>query len=98
MAIGRKIPVAKVSTLADGRIFSGRQAKELKLIDELGSFSVALDKAAELGGIKGEWKILYPKKDKITAIREILEESGAKTILNLVDLMVQRNYSAVLPE
>lgn len=98
VATGRKIPVAKVSTLADGRIFSGRQAKEMKLIDKLGNFSVALDKAAELGGIKGEWKVLYPKKDKITAIREIFEESGAKTILNLVDLMVQKNSSAVLPE
>ena len=98
VAAGRKMPVAKVSSLADGRIFSGYQAKELKLVDELGNFSVALDKAAELSGIKGKWKILYPSKDKITVIREILEESGARTMLNMMDLMTHRNFSTVLSE
>jgi len=99
VAQGRSLPEEKVKSLADGRIFSGQQALELKLVDELGNFSVALDKAAEIAKISGEWKVLYPKKDKITAIREILEESGARTILNLVDLMSQRNSSsAVVPE
>ena len=99
VAQGRSLPEEKVKSLADGRIFSGQQALELKLVDELGNFSVALDKAAEIAKISGEWKVLYPKKDKITAIREILEESGARTMLNLVDLMSQRNSSsAVVPE
>ncbi len=99
VAKGRSLPGEKVKSLADGRIFSGQQALELKLVDELGNFSVALDKAAEIAKISGDWKVLYPKKDKITAIREILEESGARTILNLVDLMSQRNSSsAVVPE
>jgi len=99
VAQGRSLPEEKVKSLADGRIFSGQQALELKLVDELGNFSVALDKAAEIAKISGEWKVLYPKKDKITAIREILEESGARTMLNLVDLNSQRNSSsAVVPE
>ncbi len=95
---GRKLPVEDVARLADGRIFSGRQAMDLKLVDEIGNFSVALEKAARLGNIEGEWKLLYPKKDKITAIREILEESGARTILNLMDLMAHRDLAAAVPE
>ncbi len=98
VADSRKLSLEKVTSLADGRIFSGHQALELKLVDELGNFSVALDKAAELGKISGKWKAIYPKKDKITAIREILEESGAKTISNLLDLVALKNTSAVVPE
>ena len=95
---GRKIPVEKVKALADGRIFSGKQAKALGLVDELGNFSVALEKAAEIAGIKGEWDVLYPRKDKITAIREILEDSGARTMVKFLKIVTQNNASAIVPE
>lgn len=39
---GRNIPIEKVKTIADGRIYSGRQAQKLGLVDELGSYSDAL--------------------------------------------------------
>ena len=42
IAEGRKIPIEKVKTIADGRIYSGRQAQKLGLVDELGSYSDAL--------------------------------------------------------
>ena len=35
---GRDLPKEKVSTIADGRMYDGRQAKELKLIDRLRLF------------------------------------------------------------
>ncbi len=98
VASSRHLSMEKVTALADGRIFSGEQAKELGLLDELGNFSVALDKAAKLAGIEGQWEVLYPKKDKISALREILEESGARTLANLVDLVVQKNSVYVVPE
>ena len=42
IAEGRNIPIEKVKTIADGRIYSGRQAQKLGLVDELGSYSDAL--------------------------------------------------------
>jgi protease IV len=51
---GRKIPLEKLRPLADGRIFTGRQARQLNLVDSLGNFYDARQKAAELAGIKGE--------------------------------------------
>jgi protease-4 len=39
---------------ADGRIFSGRQAKKYGFVDELCNFQTAIDKTAELAGIKGK--------------------------------------------
>ena len=53
VARGRKMPVEKVRELADGRVYTGRQAKALGLVDELGSRDDAIRLAAELGGIEG---------------------------------------------
>jgi protease-4 len=51
---GRALPEAQVRELADGRIFTGRQAYELGLVDELGDFRDAVRVAAELGGLDPE--------------------------------------------
>ncbi|MGH7884280.1 MAG: signal peptide peptidase SppA [Thermodesulfobacteriota bacterium] len=59
----RGIDYEKLSTIADGRIYTGEQAKEINLVDELGNFTAALNKAAELAGIEGEPEILeFPKE------------------------------------
>ncbi len=51
VADGRKMTVAQVKPLADGRIYSGSQALKLGLVDELGDSRDALMLAAKLGGI-----------------------------------------------
>lgn len=55
---GRGMDRDDVIALADGRIYTGRQALELGLIDELGDFDDAISKAADLGGISGEPRII----------------------------------------
>ncbi|MFA4874331.1 MAG: signal peptide peptidase SppA [bacterium] len=62
VAQARKLPMEKVDELADGRVFTGRQAKDLGLVDELGGFVEAIRLAADLGGIKGEPRLSYQKK------------------------------------
>ena len=47
------MPIDKVRKIADGRILTGRQAKKLGLVDELGSRDDAIRLAAKLAGIKG---------------------------------------------
>lgn len=59
VASGRNLPEENVRSFADGRIFTGQQAKALGLVDELGGFERAVNLAAELGGIVGK-----PKKVK----------------------------------
>lgn len=51
---GRGMPREDVLALADGRIYSGRQALDNGLVDELGNLEDAIAKAADLGGISGE--------------------------------------------
>ena len=54
VSIGRKLPLEQVRALADGRVYTGRQAKNLKLVDELGNYYDALAGTAELAKIEGE--------------------------------------------
>jgi protease-4 len=58
VADGRGLSVEDVREIADGSIYSGRQAVELGLVDRLGNQSAAVQRAAELGDIKGEPRIV----------------------------------------
>jgi len=54
VAEGRGYSLDEAYELADGRVWTGTQAIEIGLVDELGYFEDAVEKAAELGGIDGE--------------------------------------------
>jgi protease-4 len=58
VAEGRHMSEADVREIADGRVCTGRQAQEMGLVDELGYLPEAIDRAAELGGIEGEPRII----------------------------------------
>jgi protease-4 len=57
VADGRHLPPARVAEIARGRVWTGAQAKQLGLIDEVGGFAQAVDRAKALGGIKGEARL-----------------------------------------
>ena len=67
----RSLPAAEVRKIADGRIFSGQQAKEYGLVDQLGNFSDAVMLAAELSGIKSDKmpELIYPREDDFSFLR-----------------------------
>jgi len=58
VARGRHMEVDKVKALADGRVYTGRQAMELGLVDQLGDFYDAVSLAGSLAGIAGEPEIV----------------------------------------
>ncbi len=51
VAAGRKLDIEKVATLAEGRVFTGRMAKEAGLVDRLGTLDDAIDEARTLAGL-----------------------------------------------
>ncbi|NGZ11311.1 MAG: signal peptide peptidase SppA [Nitrospira sp. LK70] len=71
VAEGRSLEIRAAQALADGRIFTGRQAKEAKLVDELGDLEDAIQLAAEVVGIEGEPKVVEPRRR--FSLREILD-------------------------
>ncbi|MEK6673913.1 MAG: signal peptide peptidase SppA [Nitrospirota bacterium] len=62
VAEGRKMLPDDVRKLSDGRIFSGRQALDAGLVDELGNLEDAIKTAATLSGIKGEPEVVTGEK------------------------------------
>jgi len=61
VAIGRSMEESKVRELADGRIYSGEQAKELGLVDSLGNMEDAIDLVSKRAGIEGVPQVIYSR-------------------------------------
>jgi len=93
VARGRNMDVAGVRKLADGRIFSGRQAKELGLVDHLGNFRDAIDLAAEMGGIRGKPNVIYPRKRR--SVIDFLLERVFRGVIERMRTINHRIYYQV---
>jgi protease IV len=65
---GRKLDLQEVRSVADGRVFTGRDAKERKLIDEIGNFQDAVDLTAKLAGISGKPRLLRLNRQRVTLL------------------------------
>lgn len=83
VAENRGMTVDEVKELADGRIYSGRQAKDLGLVDDLGGLQEAIDETADLAGIEGEPEVVEKRKkvgffemieNKLTGINVSVQE------------------------
>lgn len=62
VARGRNLDVEAVRRIADGRVMTGRQAREAGLIDGFGGIEEAIEIAAELAGVEGEPEIVRYRK------------------------------------
>jgi protease-4 len=71
----RRIPRATIARLADGRIFSGRQALKLKLVDALGGLQDAITLAGTLAGIEGKPATVYAIQKKTNFWKYLLENT-----------------------
>lgn len=71
----RKIKKDDLRKIADGRIFTGRQAKKLNLVDELGDLDYALNLAGKMAGIQGKPEAVYPAKKKSTFWELVLQNA-----------------------
>ncbi|MDD3806755.1 MAG: signal peptide peptidase SppA [Candidatus Marinimicrobia bacterium] len=67
----RELDINEVKTLADGRIFTGRQAYKLGLIDHLGTEQDAIEALTRQLELKDTPAIVRPKKDKLSLYRII---------------------------
>ncbi|HTP41725.1 MAG TPA: signal peptide peptidase SppA [Nitrospiria bacterium] len=71
VAKGRGLTVVQVTRLADGRVFTGRQAKSAGLVDQLGDLHDAIHAAAALVHIEGEPEVIETKPR--FSLRELLQ-------------------------
>ena len=91
---GRKLPREDVLAIADGRILSGEQAKELGLVDALGNQEDAVAEAGKMAKIEGEPRVVTPPKKKFSILDLLREE--AKSIIDekLAQTRIRIDYLA----
>ena len=81
IARDRKINKEELRKIADGRIFTGRQAQKEKLVDELGDLAYALNLAGKMAGIQGKPEAVYPAKKKST-FWELIFQNAVSSIVS----------------
>ncbi|HWN12748.1 MAG TPA: signal peptide peptidase SppA [Candidatus Dormibacteraeota bacterium] len=70
VAEGRGLDPQAVRAFAEGRIYSGRQAQSLKMVDDLGGLEDAIEAAAKMAGLPAKPKVIYPRRR--FSLRELL--------------------------
>src|SRR5277367_4687276 len=68
VADGRNLKFDDVKSIADGKVWTGEQAKSMKLIDEVGDFEAAVKDTAKSVGISGEPTLVRPERDRKTLL------------------------------
>jgi len=91
---GRGMDLEKVRHLADGRIYTGEEAKAIGLVDRLGNLEDAVEWAGRLGGIEGDIRTMYPKKEKVP----FLEYLTGMSLQELLTAVFHSSYATVSPE
>ena len=72
----RELPLDSLRPIADGRIFTGRQALAYGLVDTLGTFEEARLIAGELSGIKGEPRLIRPRRPLRSWLTDFMESTA----------------------
>jgi len=72
VADGRGLKYDDVKSFANGKVWTGEQAKSMKLIDSVGDFETAVADTAKSIGIKGEPTLVHPERDRRTLMDLLL--------------------------
>lgn len=72
VATGRGLDKQKIRPLADGRILTGKQALAAGLVDEIGNFEAAIERAATLAGKQGKPVPVFPKRSGSSILSDLL--------------------------
>jgi protease-4 len=83
VASGRGMEVDSVRALADGRVFTGRQALQVGLVDTLGGLEDALQYVRETAGLSADAEV-YEKRSRVPSWLDLIPEDllgGAKGLL-----------------
>lgn len=94
VAASRNIPEAKVRDLATGQTWNGSKAKDLKLIDGIGNYRDALNRAGELGKITGEPGVVSYDQTTIWDIIAGATSAGASSDLGKILGLLNGTQSA----
>jgi protease-4 len=64
VARGRRLPLEQIEPVAGGRVWTGRQALERHLVDELGGLDAAANEARRLAGLRPDAPLVHPRAER----------------------------------
>ena len=73
-AEGRNVPVDSIKKVASGRVWTGTQAKQRKLVDVVGSFADAIDIAAKAAKLTDDYKVRYYPQYTPSFVEQIISQ------------------------
>ncbi len=88
----RGLTAEAVESLADGRVFTGLEAKEKGLVDELGSFDEAIHVASHLAGLKGDPELYYPSSRGEHFLESLLDGLVEKGVRHVAQVLSAPSY------
>jgi protease IV len=112
VAAGRKMTLAQVDSIAQGRVWSGEQALKVGLVDKIGGLDDALQEAAKLAKIKDYKTQNFPEfkkdindllenfpfaKSKQSFIKEELGEETFRIMEQIKRMQSQKGVQAIMP-
>ncbi len=90
----RNISRDDILAIADGRIFSGEQAKNLGLVDNLGNLEDAIAEAGIMAKIEGEPQVVTPAKNKYSILELLRGEAKSIIDEHLTRTQIRLDYLA----
>jgi len=87
IAQGRGLAREQVAQFADGRLFTGAQALEINLVDELGNFEDAVAVTAKLANLGDNINIYWPKSRKTSYLDLFFDDIGSKVSESIINLI-----------
>lgn len=96
VAKGRGLSVEQVQEVADGRILTGANAKELGLVDLLGNFQDAVDLTKKMVGIKGEVDLVFPEKVRLRLWDLIFQNASSafyRAVMNTLQPRIEYRWN-----
>ncbi len=95
VATERRLDTAYVRTLADGRVYTGQQALDKKLVDVLGTYEDAILLAARKGGIEGTPRTVKERKHRPSLFELMFDDEAVSKIESAISMPVFRSYPVV---
>ncbi|MCP3959537.1 MAG: signal peptide peptidase SppA [bacterium] len=98
VAEGRGMELEQLREIAKGRVWTGAQAKELGLVDELGGFKVALDLAREAAGLDADADVhlrTFPKQK--SPFEELMSQGGPQNSEKIAVMAVAQVFETLRP-
>ena len=85
IAIGRGIPIGKIKKIADGRVFTGRRAQELKLVDQMGNLEDSIEWMQKSLNLEKRPSIVQEREEK-SILEFLLKNLASDSLIKSVVL------------